>query len=197
MKSNICTLNGEAGQLAALLNEVEKCAAYNNMNKKNTLRVRLLAEELVGMLPALLEHSEGSFWMENEQNKYELHVKVRARETGYTTREKLLAVSKTGKNMAQKGIMGKIRAAAEMMLFSSEDDVIETDFFDAGCEASPSFGQVWSLRHYSDQISIEKDSAKTEEWDELEKSIIAKLADDVMVGIKGKNVEIIVCKEFA
>ena len=34
-----------------------------------------------------------------------------------------------------------------------------------------------------------------EEWDELEKSIIANLADDVTVGINGNNVEMIITKK--
>ena len=34
------------------------------------------------------------------------------------------------------------------------------------------------------------------DWDQLEKSIVAKLADDVIVGVRGKKVEIIIIKEF-
>ena len=34
-------------------------------------------------------------------------------------------------------------------------------------------------------------------WDQLEKSIVAKLADDVIVGVKGKNAEIVIIKKFA
>ena len=39
--------------------------------------------------------------------------------------------------------------------------------------------------------------ATKEAWDELEKSVIAKIADDVIVGLKGKRVDIIVKKSFA
>jgi hypothetical protein len=35
-----------------------------------------------------------------------------------------------------------------------------------------------------------------DEWDQLEKSIVAKLADGVIVGVKGKKVDIIIKKEF-
>ena len=80
MKSNVCPLNGGQGQLAAVLAEVEKCTAYNNLEKRSALRVRLLAEELVSMLPTLLQHTKGEFWIENEGNFYELHVSVKADE---------------------------------------------------------------------------------------------------------------------
>ncbi len=68
MKSNVIALNGVENLSTALM-EVEKCTSYNNLEKKPALRVRLLAEELIGMMPALLEHSEGMFWIENDGNK--------------------------------------------------------------------------------------------------------------------------------
>ena len=42
----------------------------------------------------------------------------------------------------------------------------------------------------------ERLSHDSEEWDQLEKSIVAKLADDVIVGVRGKKVEIIIKKKF-
>lgn len=197
MKSNICSLTGQDGEMKAVLQEVEKCTSYNQLSRKSALRARLLAEELVGMLPALLENAEGSFWIENDGSKYELHVSVKAKETDFFTREKLLAVSTSGKNEANRGIMGKIRAAAELMLFPVGDDLMVNDF--AGFEVDPSmaFSRAWSLRQYENQISRQAESdEKAEAWDELEKSIIAKLAEDVVVGIRGKKVDIIVRKEF-
>ena len=198
MKSNICDLAGQKEKLDAVLAEVEKCASYNNLSNKSALRLRLLAEELVGMLPALLEHTTGSFWLENDGSKYELHVSVRALETGFDTREKLLMLSTTGKNAAAVGIMGKIRAAAESLLFSSDEDIVFSDFSDYEMDAT-NYNHSWSLKLYTDRIRsrAESEAAAAEAWDELEKSIVAQLADDVVVGIKGRQVDIIVRKEFA
>lgn len=198
MKSNICALTGREGQLDAVLAEVEKCAAYNNLDKKSSLRVRLLAEELVSMLPALLENAEGNFWIENDDRKYELHVSLHARQFKLDTRDKLIAVSTSGKNAAAMGIMGKIRAAAEIMLFPSEEVASAMDFFNNGLETGTALDHVWSMQNYINKVRIEAEKeSKAEAWDELEKSIIAKLADDVVVEIKGKQVNIIVRKEFA
>ena len=41
-----------------------------------------------------------------------------------------------------------------------------------------------------------KKEEKTAAWDELEKSVIASVADDVIVGVKGKHADIIVVKKF-
>ena len=49
----------------------------------------------------------------------------------------------------------------------------------------------WSLFNYKTAVEEKED-----EYAELERSIVAKLADDIIVGVRGKNVEIIVKKSF-
>lgn len=49
----------------------------------------------------------------------------------------------------------------------------------------------WSLFNYKTAVEEKKD-----EYAELERSIVAKLADDIIVGVRGKNVEIVVKKSF-
>jgi hypothetical protein len=53
---------------------------------------------------------------------------------------------------------------------------------------------LWSLEQYRNDAKSKKES---EAWDELEKSVIASVADDVIVGVKGKRADIIVTKKFA
>ena len=53
---------------------------------------------------------------------------------------------------------------------------------------------LWSLEQYRSTVRREE---KTEEWDELEKSVIASVADDVIVGVTGKQADIIIIKKFA
>ena len=55
------------------------------------------------------------------------------------------------------------------------------------------YSYAWTLNNY---VSQKQESTDTAAWDELEKSIVAKLADDVIVGVRGKNVEIVIKKEF-
>ena len=52
---------------------------------------------------------------------------------------------------------------------------------------------MWSLRKFEDES---KKDTENETWDELEKSIVANIADDVSVKIVGTSVEIIVSKAF-
>ena len=49
----------------------------------------------------------------------------------------------------------------------------------------------WSLNQYKN-----KQKDREEPWDEIEKSIIANIADDVVVSVKGRNIEIVITKNF-
>ena len=42
-----------------------------------------------------------------------------------------------------------------------------------------------------------KDQAALEAWDELEKSVVARVADDVKVFIRGATVELVLLKKLA
>ena len=198
MKSDVCTLSHDSADLYRILDEVEKTAQYNRLDKKETGRLRLLAEELIGMIPELLEFGSGTFWTESDGKTYELHVSLTPAETmNSERREKLLAVSSSGKNAAAVGIMNKIRIAAELMMLDyaevSAEIPLACEFYNMGMTTMPmSLENSWSLNAYRVQAKKEK----TEAWDELEKSIIATIADDVLVGIQGKRVDIIVKKTF-
>lgn len=197
MKSNICTIKRGGLGLEKILKEVEKVTAYNGLEQKQALRLRLLAEELTGMLPELVKNFEGCFWLENEENKYELHVELSVEGLSKEKKEALIAVSAARKNAAVTGFMGKIRDIAENMLLYSENVGSVLDSYQYMTEYSMdlNYAYAWSLDYYSTQQK-EKTNEKSEEWDQLEKSIVAKLADDVIVGVRGEKVDIIIKKEF-
>ena len=125
MKSNICKLNKDLSCLEAVLAEVEKVTTYNGLEDKKALRLRLLAEELCGMLPGLIENFNGEFWAENDGDDYELHVELKADDMNIDLRDELISVSKSGQNAAAKGVMGKIRAVAETMLLAASDPTLQ------------------------------------------------------------------------
>ena len=207
MKSNICKLNEDLTCLEAVLSEVEKVTAYNGLEDKKALRLRLLAEELCGMLPGLIENFSGKFWAENDGDDYKLHVELKADDMSIDLRDELISVSKSGKNAAAKGVMGKIRAVAETMLLAASDpelSVPSEEYYDY-CGYNMGFGYIdptisyetgyvysWSLFNYKTAVEEKEEDA----YAELERSIVAKLADDIIVGVRGKNVEIVVKKSF-
>ncbi|MBR6523758.1 MAG: hypothetical protein IKT39_04025 [Clostridia bacterium] len=207
MKSNICELNKDLSCLEAVLAEVEKVTTYNGLEDKKALRLRLLAEELCGMLPGLVENFSGDFWAENDGDNYELHVELKAEDMTFELRDELISVSKSGKNAAAKGVMGKIRAVAETMLLAAFDPTVSIPtgeyydyhgynmgfgYIDPTIAARTGYIYSWSLYSYKAAVEENEEDA----YAELERSIVAKLADDIIVGVRGNNVEIVVKKSF-
>ena len=58
---------------------------------------------------------------------------------------------------------------------------------------------VWTLNDYKDKLSeaAQTDDESQKAWDELEKSIVANIARDVIVGIKGNKVDMSVICDFS
>lgn len=195
MKSNVCVIKKGGLGLETILAEVEKVTAYNGLPHKEALRLRLLAEELTGMLPELVKDFDGVFWMQNDGPAYELHVELSVEGMSREKKESLLTVAKSKKNAAATGFMGKIREIAQDMLLCSEDPGVS--MASAAWQYSMDYGMdlhytyAWTLDRYIEKCKETKCEA---DWDQLEKSIVAKLADDVLVGIRGKHVDIIIKK---
>lgn len=194
MKSNICVVKKGGLGLENILLEVEKVTEYNGMQKEAALRLRLLAEELVGMLPELVKNFEGRFWLQNDENRYELHTELSVENLSREVKEALLTVSANKKNAVASSFMGKLRDVVENMLLLS-DVPSDPDYLYGYDTLDVHYMYAWTLEYYINQQK-ERFPDNREKWDELEKSIVAKLADDVIVGVRGKKVEIIIKKEF-
>ena len=199
MKSDVISLKNTT-DISTILNEAEAVAAYRKLDDKNALRLRLLAEELISMLPNLLDKYHGNFWIENEDRNFEMHVELYVANPIALNKERILKLSKSGKNIAYSGIMGKIRFVVEMMINTSYCDPapINAPYYYSSGLAACSAGNYyceWSLQNYQTAVNSEMDKG-SEEWDELEKSIIGNLADDVIVGVFENKVDIIIKKSF-
>lgn len=199
MKSNICTIKKGGLGLENILSEVEKVAVYNGLQNKEALRLRLLAEELTGMLPELVKNFDGYFWVENNGNKYELHTELVVDGLSMEKKQAMIEMSAKKKNAAVSGFMGKVRDIAENMLLYSQEPGVNayytTGYMYGYAIADISYSYAWTLQNYISQQKG-KITENTAEWDQLEMSIVAKLADDVIVGVKGRKVEIVIKKEF-
>ena len=161
-----------------LLKESEKVAAENNYTPKQTMHMRLLSEELLCMLPQIVQYGSGEFWIEYDEEKYALHIKV-ILSSGASLPKKADA--------NQKG--GLLKRIGET--------------FDSFMRSGLKGTTRWSLREYIDGVKQTDRNSNSEEWDELEQSILANIADDVMVISTGtiasssRSVEIVVKKYIA
>ena len=58
----------------------------------------------------------------------------------------------------------------------------------------------WSMEDYREQLRQYREQnaeGSQEAWDELEKSVVSRVADDVKVSIMGRTVEMTIVKEMA
>ena len=192
MKSNIINITKHKDNLAQILKETQKTAVYAELNAKETIRAQLIAEELIGMLNELSGDFSGEFWLEKEDCTLNYCTKIALNENmDKKTKRKFIDVSSDKKNAAAKGVMGKIRDVVENLLYP-ENAVFSSKFISYDLEMAALRDDRWTLSKYKDA-----QRNNPEPWDELEKSIIANLADDVSVGVKGNNVEIVVTKSFS
>ena len=136
-------------------------------------------------------------------NKYNLkgtcNLNSQLMEEDADKKDELIGIAKNKKNAAVVGIVGKIRDAIENMILD-EDRMqalaLSTHSMGAGTGYSEGvdYAYLWKLEEYRNSVKKEE---QAEAWDELEKSVIASVADDVIVGVKGKNAEIVIIKKFA
>jgi hypothetical protein len=175
-------------------------AAYGDLSPKNTLHLRLLAEELMSLMHAITGEVSGRFWIEKEEEDYRLHLQVDAALTK-EKREGLLAASTTGKNEAQHSFMGRLRdfffGPVDAEIASYDRSVLATGVLPDG--SRPSTDWDWMMTRYQGALSAMKEETQeaAEAWDELEKSIVGNLADDVKVSIKGSKTEMTIDKKLA
>ena len=199
MKSDVIAVDSRGNQTEAVLRETEKVIAYKELKGRDALHLRLLAEEMTGMMRSIAGTMRGEFWIEDDGQAYELHLSVHM-DMDSGKREQLLSAASSGRNASAKGLMGRLR-----------------DFFDRGADAdvaaftsplmlngmyeestTPILDWDWSLEKYmrTYQANAAPTKEQKEAWDELEKSVVARVADDVKVSIRGRNVEMVLKKKM-
>lgn len=195
MKSNVCEVKGKNEDLKIVLNEVEKAAGYNGLERKKILQLQLLSEELIGIQKGILGFVKGEFYMENTGDEYRLclHAEVH---TDILTQERFVEMATNHKNEAAKGVVGKIKYVVNYLLSGDVSNVPNYNLFYESMNASanmmPSaYDVVWSFGTYRNGVS-----EGTEEWDEMEHSIVANLADDLIVGATADTIDLIAVKKF-
>ena len=200
MKSEIITVTSQGIGINDALTMTEQSAKEQGLEKKPMLHLRLLAEELFGMLRSIVGEVEADFWIEAEDKRFELHMNSNMDLTR-EMRQQLLSASTSGANAAAKGVMGKIRDMIATALLPREagPSMLSFGLMAMGSPGGYRAGNyVWSMKDYKEGVAQKEpgDSEAAAAWDELEKSIVANIADDVIVGIKGSDVSLTVYKSF-
>ncbi|MBQ6470239.1 MAG: hypothetical protein IJJ50_09345 [Lachnospiraceae bacterium] len=202
MRTEEIIVNGHGGGIREAMNVTEKAGEEAGLSVKEMLRLRLLAEELLGMMRGIVGEAEAVFWAENNEKRFELHLDSDV-PLSQEMRKELISVSSKGENAAAKGFMGKIREMIAVIVLPRESGPTMASlglmsFGSPNGFRAGSVSYAWSMNEY--RLGVENRRLESEEagaaWDELEKSIVANIADEVSVSINGSHVETVIYKEF-
>ena len=190
MRSDTIHVKNDGTGIEEALEQVEKVSVYKELSGKDGRHLRLLAEEMLGMMHALTGKKEADFWLDDEEKVFRLHLKMPVIMNA-NMRMKLLSVSSTGTNEAAKGVMGKIRSLFERMSEPADEGLYFS--YAAGMCPVEDDSQIgfWSFNRYKESIE-----GQEEPWDELEKSIVANLADEIRIAIRENSAEMIIYKSI-
>ena len=199
MKTEKIYVNNRGAGRDAVLDEMERFSDSLSITKKNKLHLRLLTEEMLGMVAELGGDFDAEFWAENDGNICRLSLEAEIEKMSIEKREALLDVSTTGENAAAVGFMGKLRNIFELCCLSYKNG----EGYDAYLRSSASTyfpTSITSANPYYFNLELSKldyiTHDETPQWDELEKSIVANIADDISVGVKGDTVEFVITKKL-
>ncbi len=199
MRSDIIHVKSDGTGIKEALVQAERVARYKGLEKKPELHLRLLTEEMMGMVGAMTGVLDAEFWIEDEDNAFQLHLRTDTAMNSKLRRE-LLSVSTSGANEAAKGVTGKIRELFEKAL-EPADNTLTAPYctgwtFTGADNAAPGMitSGVWSFNTYKESVKAGEESQ--EDWDELEKSIVANLADEIKIWIRNGKVELTIFKKI-
>lgn len=204
MVSDKFMLNSDAARMAAARYATEDFASKAKLDKRDTLRLELLVEETLGMAKTMLDEFYGQIWFVADGKACEIHFEATA-DMNADKKDELLSVSSSGKNASTKGFMAKLGEVISGALhgFGRTMDAYGQETVKYGIVHSPSpmmgnadMMTVWTLQTYRDGLGQASDDDAEAALDELEKSIVAKLADDILVGVKGDRINLVIKKQF-
>lgn len=199
-------VNSDAERMAAARYATENFAWQIKLDKRDTLRLDLLVEETLGMVKTMLEDFYGQIWFVADGKDVGIHFEATANMNA-ERKEDLLSVSSSGKNAATRGFMAKLgeMISGAMRGMGRTMDAYGAETMKYGVVHSPQvlggnpdMLTIWTLQTYRsdlDQARAEDGGAEAA-LDELEKSIVAKLADDIVVGVKGDRIDLVISKRF-
>ena len=204
--SNQIYLNSEESILEAAYKKVDGCVESVNLSGKDKLRVKLLLEETIGMFEEMTGEFTALMWIE----KYDGQCAIRLVGNTKIDADKkydLLSMSTSGENALVHGFMGKVKDIIQtgilnyesVMKLKQEYNGVSVNYAglgvysDVGIATNPTAfsGMMWSMIDYKNELEHGKaeNEGMMAAWDELEKSIVASVADDVIVGVKDNKVQ--------
>ena len=193
MKTDKLWINGNIRRNSEVNDILADFAGKAGIAGKDFVHMNLLAEETLGMANQLLKDFDGEIWLETTAEGYEIILEADVRE------------NREGTVPAQDEPTGFMAKIAELLncsfMFENAAEMPENlagmlpDYMSYGLRdsaESPAWAGTWSLSAYRSRLQHQPGSGIS--LDELEKSIVGSLADEVTVGIRGRRIRMVISK---
>lgn len=176
-RSEHIVINDPATDMDNAYYVVDKFISDAGIKGKNTLRLRLLSEEVLRLIRSITGISNTKFWLEGDSRVARIFLTGEG-SVDKDRQKELISVSSSGENSERKGFFGTL---VSMFSFDDSDE------------------SEWSLKDYQDELRRrrQEDPYSTKAWEDLERSIVANLADDIEVGISKGKVKMVVTKDLS
>ncbi len=199
MQTDSILISSDLSGRTEALREAERFCVYYGLTGKDAMHIRLLTEEAISLVADIVRGFEGSFRIKSEKTAEGLLCRL-CIEANVSVSEmqetRLLSAATSGKNEAAAGILGKIRQLFRWSIQQTDAEAFaQSGVIGSWYTMGVNDEAYWSLQKYTRRIRQE--TPDSEACDELEKSIIAQVADEVRVGIQCERAEVIIEKRIA
>ena len=191
MRTDKLWINGRIRRNCEINDMLRPFAGRAGINGKDFSHMNLLTEETIGMVNHDLNDFDGEIWLETTPAGYDIILEAAVRESGSCILSD-----------ASAGFMAKI---AEKMncsyMFSGVSEMPENlaaalpdclSYGNREARDTMAWAGKWSLSAY--RRNPGSSPATAADPDELEKTILASLADEVTIGILGHRIRLVISK---
>ena len=194
MKTEIVAVNSGGEYLQTALDKIERLAKDKKLSQKEALKLRLLAEEMFTMVRDIAGEFDATFWAEVFGNDYKIVLMADVVEVTENSKNELMKLSTRGE-APRTGIMSMIGSIFELLMkgfeaYNLNSKVPSLQYSELGIEKDAKEANKWALSTY--RANVTDDDA----IDELEKSIVANIADDIVVSVVDQSVKVEISKAF-
>ena len=129
MRSDIINIDNCGNGYQDALDQTAKAAQFRDLSRKEALRLRICAEEMLSLARSVTGELQARFWLESEGKKFDLHLSTKT-VMDREKRENLIASATSRRNEAANSFLGKLRDAFEAAMVSEQDNSIPEDVLD-------------------------------------------------------------------
>ena len=196
-KSKVIAFDGSDDTVRKAINEAERYAVSENLSNSMKLRLRLISEELLMLTKSIPQLKDGSFYIERDGIDYDICFDASGK-ISKKTRTQLVGVSSSNTNDAYIGISGLFTKAIDSMVQMSINDKSGVNSAISKDTMEESIGKAdddykWSYNIYKEKeqnatVDMDEDASADIKEDEIGKSMLMKLSDDIRISVRTNHV---------